>query len=824
MPRAMADLDAEPSHERIPWTRLMIGALFLGPALFRGGTWPWLTPALLLIGAATCFRVLRKVARARAPYELLLVAALVIVVLVPSLPLPADLRHAAAPELHGAVLEACKLFRHAPTSAQAGELASCTDPRSISAVPAGGIVEASRLVLIAIAIVIGAQLRWRFVAALVVLAGTFQAVAALLRGTLSAASVEALLASPDRPVSAALLGTFVNPNHQAAVHALAVFCALGLVVEAATGEEGPRTPVRARERLWVYTTAAALNLGLVATSLSRAAIVLCGFGLLMALAVLLRRRVPLVEGRGQTLRAALLTSVALLGVPLLIALRRGALTELMTLLPGAPSQPAVSSELGSSVAGDAAPPIVSGPLDWSGLSDDKLQHLRDGVQATSLSPWVGIGRGAYVHSSGLVAESAMAADGPSPWVVYAQLESTPLAWWVEAGPVGALLVSALAGLLLLRAWRSSMRSDASSRAARSVILVGFVTLAVHCLVEVPLEGSALAPLAVCLLASLGRGDATLSRPWPRWASIVLPILALGAAVAAAAVQPYLPTRARARALHDGTMVASPMHSAWLPLDPELHLALARDASARGAWATCIDDASLAAKLSPRRVEPQLLLLRCTWAQGDVRSAVAALDAVVERMRARALARTDRVAAFDPAVVAWMVRNIPADVLDAVIADKDDAWSLLARAALAIDPSYARRLAIAHREHPSRPRAVYLVRVRAELELGNPVAAVHFARELVRIEGLREDSALLLARALVARNAVGDLESARDVLRRALELQGAQADVLEETLISTSRRQPPMDPIELDALCSSLLARGADRQARSRRRKLCDELR
>ncbi|MBX7081686.1 MAG: hypothetical protein K1X88_20960 [Nannocystaceae bacterium] len=714
--------DDEPTFERArsrsrpgaPWSRILLGATLSMPALAFGGV-----HALTVVGfcALALLLWLRLCLRSRKGLQLplwsllgLLAAA---VTFVQWMPLP-GLREALAPGIDSAVQQAL-----AGTGVQ---------PRAgLSPVPGDTGLEVARLVGLTALFVAAAQLSWRVTAAFVTLLGT---VVALVGFAHEAAGLHAIYGwyTPidiDRATVPALLGTFVNPNHQSGLLLLGIFS--GVAVAADQHAHGlvtadPGRVDRYGDRFLAAMAGVTIQIPALVLSLSRGALV--AFLLLGPIAAVLAMRRQAAGRRARRRRserlspARIMVLVGAAGLFLLVA-RHGAWRELATL-----------SSLSESL----------------GETDHKLAHAMRALGLIGLSPALGIGRGAFVDLF-----PALRVDDSH--VLATHLECAPAAMLVEWGPwFGGTLLAGMTAWWLLALVRGGRHSDDN---ARRIVLLGLLAVALQNTVDFAFEFLGVTAPAVALAGALASGPV---RPLAqRTAAIAGGALLLGAMVLGLVSRPgsQLLREDDNAAIVAGTGDAA-VSLARRPLDGRLHGLLARQAARKQNWPEALARADAAVRLRPASVDPWLI--RGVALRRDGRIAEG------DESIARGLA-----ALHDPpsdGVVAWLLAEYPEPAAIAALSPEPARpWRLWVDAVAALSPAHADAIAAARvRSHPRDPEPLR-IRHALALQAGNPTLALHHARLLRQLAPGDTGAQLAVAKAL---RALGRTADARDELLRGLD--------------------------------------------------------
>jgi Flp pilus assembly protein TadD len=274
---------------------------------------------------------------------------------------------------------------------------------------------------------------------------------------------------------------------------------------------------------------------------------------------------------------------------------------------------------------------------------------------------------------------------------------------------------------------------------------------------------------------------------------------------------WSPRRERDRAVLAGERPALEA-LAQSPLDPFLHLALAREHAARGDWEACLARAEVAATLRPASLDANMLAAVAAASLGRELESIEHLRRGLEAVR-------DPVS---PELVAWLVESTPDPAGLAELAPHDpEAWAALSRALAAVSPEHARALARARRlSDPEDPEPLALL-ARLALDERNPGLALHHARLLVDLRPHEARSHRLRAQARFARGtleqtrrAVVELEEARE--RGRVDDRGVVDELL---VIGLIKLEDPASLARARELMTELLAQRAEPRIRQRREAL-----
>jgi hypothetical protein len=749
---------------RPSWARALLAVVVVGPPLAIGGVPAWTLPAFLVALSLLWLRVCARAKEGvRVPWGALIGAAAAALTLAQWLPSPLALRELLAPSLTGSI-----------AAALAG--AGVEPWPSLSPVPADTAFESARLLGLTTLFVAAAQLSWRSSAALVAAAGAAVAVVGLVQRTLGMTTIWGVYRPQDVDPggSAALLTTFVNPNHQADLFLLTCFAGAGLALHhracARESAEGKH-----QERALMAAGAAMVAGAALILSLSRGALVAFVLALPLALALAWSSREQRRSRRRGRWRGRLIGVGIFGGVAAVIAARGRALDEVRTLM---------SPEVG-----------VGG----------KVQAIAQAMELHALSPALGVGRGAFL-------DLAPALGGGA--VIHTHIESAPVALWVEWGWFGAALGAGLAiwWLMALRQGRALGRTG-----AREIALCGPLAVALHSLGDFSLEFLGVAAPLCALCGGLAPGDRL--RLSARAAGLGGVALLAAAAAVATAAAPYTWTlRAQVDAAIAEGVDPGPALRAR-PLDAGLHRALAKVAGARGEASLARAHAEVAATRAPSEPEGWLLVAAAAATQGDRRAVEVALRRSLAALRAPPSPQLSRY------VLA--LAGSP-EALGALMPGEPAAWARVIDGLSVVDPAAALEVAIGRPSEPvSSDIPVIERQAAAALLAESPALAIHYARLLVRADPARAGSTLLLVRALrtSAHPREQEVEAALEAaLAQAALRDPAERALLEEALIAGWIASG--DPARLArarALLPALQARPGDRAALRRRHALARAL-
>ncbi|MCA9711043.1 MAG: O-antigen ligase family protein, partial [Myxococcales bacterium] len=631
-------------RSRRSWSQLLLTAAVASPALMLGGVPPLVVLAFLGLVLALWQRLCtRTQSPLLVPPAALLGVGATLLTFAQWVPMP-GVQALLAPELHAAVQDA---LAGTGVEARAG----------LSPCPGDTGLECARLVGLTLLLVAAAQLSWRATATAVALAGSAVALLGFAHEALGLQAIYGFYAARDVDFVAlpSMLSTFVNPNHQSGLLLLGIFCAGGLAADQhrlGLDTTDPSKVDRYGDRFLAAMAALTVQIPALVLSLSRGAIVaLLLVGPVAAWLGLRRQRSERQSQRRRSrhmspLRAVV--AVGLLGLLLLVA-QHGAWRELATLL-------------------DLADPDAD--------LDTKLRVARESAALVELSPWVGIGRGAFIDVFGAI-------DSRPSHVLHTHLESAPLAMVVEWGPwLGGAMVLGMTAW-----WGHAMLAHRRRRdgAARQVVLLGLLALAVQNAADFALEFLGVAAPAVALAGALSPKPAwRWSAKRARWSGTLALVAALGLA---AWSRPHAFTQRVAidAAIHAGE-VDPAQEARWRPLDGRLHGLWARRAAERGDWPTALARAEVAIARRPGNVDAWLIRAAALHETG-------ADPQDVDRSMARGLALLH--APPDEALVEYLLERYPEpEAMASLCPPEPEPWRLLVEALRPVAPRHADALAAA----------------------------------------------------------------------------------------------------------------------------------
>lgn len=752
----------------LPWSRGLLLLAVVGPALWLGGVKPWVVPAFALVVAGLLVRrCLRSESPLRVPTLWWLGLLVSGVTLLQWMPLPPGLLAVLAPGLSESVAEltvGTELGRWNRLSVHPGQTG----------------LELARVLALTGLFIASAQLSWRLVAAYVSLVGTLVALIGLAHKLVGATAIYGIYV-PRQPLSglgqelgSPLLTSFVNANHQSGLLLVGIFAAAAMAVDLAARarETRGRAPSqRLADRAYMAWGSVAIQATALVLSMSRAA--LLAAAIVAPLALVLGLRKPKVIGsEPEHARRRMLGLLAVIVTMLVLAVTQGAWGQLATLRD--PNSFRI-----------------------------KVRIAIEGAELLKLSPVLGIGRGCFVDLFPLVDSE------PGP-VLFTHLESTPIAFVVEWGLAGLVLVVGIAAW-----WWRSFR--AGSSVSRRLGLCGLLALAIQSGADFSVDYLGVAAPAVALAGALGASAS--GRSWSCRSLLGATIVGLVLAEVVALISiPDSWSRRRAR---DQALLAGELSTvdalASTPLDPFVHLARAREHASANEWEAAKLRAEVAARLRPASIDAHLI------------AAVAAAElgaplGELEHVRRGLEALREPV---PEVLLTWLLDRFPAPEQLAGIAPNDEqAWTALARAVARESPTHARALASARtRTHPDEPEPL---RIQAELALAskNYGLALHHARLLAQLLPNQSRSHKLRAEARFALGSEAQLEAAVAELEEAR--QNTRMDdpaLVDELLITALLRVGDAAALDrAEQLLDGLLARRAKPEVRRRREALAERVR
>jgi len=778
------DEPAEPKDPRAtrrtkttPWSRILLGAAITMPPLVFGGVHPLTVIGFVAIVLALWVRLCwRSRAGLRVPIWAGLGVLAAGITFVQWLPL-GGMREGFAPGL-------TTLVNDAMVGTDAVMRAG------LSIVPGDTGLEAARLAALTALFIAASQLSWRVTAGFVAVLGSVVALVGFAHEALGLDSIYGWYAARDidRSQVPALLGTFVNPNHQSGLLLLGIFS--GIAIAADQHAHGlvtadPGRVDRYGDRFLAAMAGVTLQIPALVLSLSRGALV--AFLVLGPLAAWLALRRQGAGRRARRRRAERLSPariMVLVGAVCLFLLvaQHGAWRELATL---------------SSVAQSM------------GETDHKITAAREALGLLALSPTLGIGRGAFIDLF-----PALRSDPTH--VIATHLECAPAAMIVEWGPwFGGAILFGTAAWWCVAMIRGTGGSDAS---ARRIVLLGLFAVALQNTVDFAFDFLGVAAPAVALAGALSPGPTRSFAS--RRAGVIGGLVLLGAFVLAILSRPGSQLL---REDNNAKVIAGNLDATAelvrRPLDGRLHGLLAREAARRGEWNTAITRSDAAVRLRPGSVDPWLIQGVALRQIGEVEQGDAAL--------ARGLARL-----HDPpseTLLAWLLREYPRpESLAELTPDDARPWRLLVDALAPVAPQHADAMAAARaRAFPDDPEPL---RQRHALALvaRQPSLALHHARLLRQLAPREAASHLAVAKAYEAMGPPR-LHDARDTLLVAIADEAfadlAERGLLEQELLAVLIELGDEESLaRAKKLVPDLMSRPASRGARRRSEELAKALR
>jgi len=256
-------------------------------------------------------------------------------------------------------------------------------------------------------------------------------------------------------------GTFVCPNHFAALLSLGLFALVGLLASRPRGEAPERDEERAPgpARMLVFATVAGVVIVALLWSRSRGALVAGAVGVALFAAGLAAKR-GVGRDRGLVLgAAAALVAVLVVGAAMLKPV----------------------TVLNASV--ETAPEQMAG----------RVELMTFGAQVARAYPLVGIGPGAFpvVHRNFRPDDMGL---------VYDHVHSDYTEWWVETGPLGVALLAAW--LVFLTVGAARVFGGHRDRALTLALAAGLAALGIHEIAEFSLQLPGVAVPAAFLAGAL----------------------------------------------------------------------------------------------------------------------------------------------------------------------------------------------------------------------------------------------------------------------------------------------------------------------------------
>lgn len=752
----MSTTRANGERRRLPLTRIALGLAVGGPALMLGGVPPWAVTLSLGLAMLAGWQLTRR-HHDRLPIPGLAVGLAVAAgwTALQWLPLP-GIRAWVAPSLHELVDQAVR-----------GTGISCP---GLTVSRGDTAIEVGRLVALAIIATVAHQLSWRFTASVVTVTSALVVGIGLIHETMGNTAIYGLYTPRfgDRSTVAALMGSFVNPNHQSSLLLLGLFAAIALAIDQAQRALETHDPSRIgpyRDRMWAAWVAAFASATGLLLSLSRAAIVLGLVLLPIALWMIPRRTGPSLSRPHRRSPLAYVYAGAMLIVLALVA-SHGASREIETL--------------------------------WStkeGLQ--KLVMLRSAVPCLWISPLVGTGRGTLIDLLPL--------HDPAPThVVATHLESVPLTMLIEWGwIVGGLL-------LIATAWGLISLFTPSHSTPQRVAALGVVAVVLHNTVDFSLEFLGVAAPTVALASALAPPTSTPNM-------MANPIRRLVAITGALALMLVLGHRHRSwitrtdhNTLHD---------LATRPLDGALHLALGRDAAQAERWPQALHHAEVATRHRPGAIDAWLLLATVAQQQGQPEQQQQAWQ--------RALALLHEP--MTPTLATHLLQAFPHPTAIADIAPPSSRpWQWMLAGIEAADPITADAVAAARLRQVPNDTFAWLARARIATQRGWSGPALYHAQMARASAPTLAATHLAVVAALVSfepprlRDSIDTLEAA--LLHPALN-DATQRAAIEERLVRLHLIAKTPDDLRRGLeIGQQLLHRPASLETRRARAQLIEQLR
>ena len=765
------------ARRRRSWSQALLTVAVASPALMLGGVPPTAVLAFLVVVLALWQRLCtRSESPLLVPRAAVLGLGAALLTFVQWAPVP-GVQEALAPSLHAAVEQA---LSGTGVSARPG----------LSPSPGDTGLECARLLGLTLLFVAAAQLSWRAAATAAALAGSAGALLGFAPEARGVQAIYGVYAARDVDLSTlpSMMGTFVNPNHQSGLLLLGTFAAGGLAADQHQQGLNTRDPSKVDhygDRFLAAMAALTVQVPALVLSLSRGAIVaLLVVGPVATWLGLRRQRSERHSQRRRSRHMSplrMVVAVGLVGLFLLVA-QHGAWRELGTLL-------------------DLADPDAD--------LDTKLRIGQESLALVGLSPWLGIGRGAFIDAFG-------PHDSAPSHVLHTHLESAPLAMLVEWGPwLGGAMILATAAWWVHAMVAHRGRHDG---AARQIVLLGLLAAALQNAADYGFEFLGVAAPAVAMAGSLSPKPAWRWAPgrarWIGSAGLLL-ALALAAWSAPHTFSQRVPVDA---AIHAGQADPAAVVP-WRPLDGRLHGLWARRLAEQGQWTRARARAEVAVARRPGLAEGWLILAAAAHELGEP-------SEVVDRTMARALALL-----HDPPskeLVEYLLERYPEPAaLAALCPDEAKPWALLVETLRSEAPRHADALAAAfHDAHPDDPAPLY-VRHQLAMQAGSPALALHHARLLRALVPEHAAAHLAVAASLRAFEPprLHEVEQALEHALRDAPLPDdrARGDVEEELLRTLLDHGDEGSLARARELAPDLLRRPAERETRRRRELLTRQL-
>lgn len=751
---------------KLPWSAMLLSLAVVGPPLAIGGVFPSIVPAFVIVVVALSWRAAKRRKRAaHIPWASAVLLALAAWTAVQWLPIP-GLRELFAPQLATWVQQSAELT---DVPARSG--------LSISAADTG--LEVARLVGLAGLVFAAAQVSWRVSAAAISAAGLLVAGVGLAHELLGSSAIYGLYVPQDISLTerTALLGTFINPNHQSGLLLLAVFATAALAIDQFHGARVARDigKVEARaDRAMGACGALLVLIPALLLSLSRGAllafVVIGPIALVLGLRELPGQRSSKPEGR----RWRVLSGAFVVALVAVLA-RHSAWSEFTTMITD---------------PGDAF--------------ERKLGPAREALGLLEVSPVLGIGRGGFVDLFARIQAE------PDP-IVFTHLESAPVTALVEWG----VLVGPAAVIAAIVWWFAALRRDGDPRnvRARRVFLLGVAAVLLQNIGDFSLEFLGVAaPVAAAVGALSPRGKYEVERSRLRAVALGLGLVAVGIATVS------IPHTWARRAQIDAQIRAGEVPLAQAlerrPLDGTLLAIAARDAlSQKDPRAAGL--AELATQARPSSIDAWLALAQGREGEG------ASLETIVATRRALDLVREP----VPEALLEYVVKLYPTPSDAAVVAPPSrTAWYAFVRALRAAGHiEHADALAEARAQNRPEDPSPLLVRSHIALERHQPALALHFARLARQVDPSLSDAHLAVARATAQHYGIDEALSVLDEADT-LALAAYEQDRLDEFRVRMLVAQGTTVSLNRAArLAEALLLRSTTPQDAARRRALLRSL-
>lgn len=552
----------------------------------------------------------------------------------------------------------------------------------------------------------------------VLLSGSTVAIIGLVQFILGFDQVLGIYAPVDQPPAEfrpvdVLMGTFVNPNHQAGYFLITVGAGAALIRRSLThvGDARALTDRRLSSIAIVSVLVSLTSVALMLTY-SRAAMVMLGVLILISVSSIITSR---------TLKTS---SAAALGIPVIVLLTLFAL-----------------SRVDFSVSWSELATLASAPA-----SNDKIAFLSEHQNLLHFSHAIGLGRGTAGDLIPLT-------SSPPSGRTLTHIESMPIVLILEYGVLagGALLIVVFAWFV--REFRR--QRDAASM----IILAALAALCCQNFVDFNLEFSGVAASAIALASTVSPANVVLIKRSKarRWvAACVLGVLSL-LALSASQGGSWASQRELVSRVQSGSIE---LHEALRrhPFDARLHLHAARAAVKSGDVGVAKRAAETARRLEPGAIEAHLIAAQIEQRHGNNRAARSAYKAALSQI------------AFPPPpeLVAYLTRVLDTEALAAVAPDEDEAFFMLANSLLEKHPRHVLSIT-RNRAFQANPDAEALVlRIRAATQLDESLLATTEALHLVRIRPAEPRAYRLYARAIRTTPSAARERDFQSILRKVLE--------------------------------------------------------